>query len=200
MWQPTEINAKHVSSSEASDRKAFPESTGKRFSYRQVGFGTRFQGKEGARPRKAKPQFLYENELVVDVGNTCWGYEGETLRVLDHHFHRPDNFPSASAAVLESAGRIAAWVQTNPAITDYVLVTHSDPDFDALCAAFLARSIIEGNVDGRVLENEAATDGAEASPADEDGASIDWYNPSLRAVRPHQRWGGSAGGLCQLRR
>jgi hypothetical protein len=59
------------------------------FKYRFVRFGTRFTAATGTRDEApADSAVLFENELAVDVGGVCWGFEGESLPVLDHHFHR----------------------------------------------------------------------------------------------------------------
>ena len=61
------------------------------FRYRFVPYGTRFVAAKGERhaPRAHHAEReLFENELAADVGGSCWGHDGETLPVLDHHFYR----------------------------------------------------------------------------------------------------------------
>ena len=55
-----------------------------------------------ARRTARTPGTLYANELVTDVGGTCWD-RNEPLAIIDHHFSRDGQFPSASAAVLHKA-------------------------------------------------------------------------------------------------
>lgn len=80
------------------------------FRYRFVPYGTRFvaaKGERHARGANHAERELFENELAADVGGSCWGHDGETLPVLDHHFYRGDGqFPSATSAVLHHAARI----------------------------------------------------------------------------------------------
>ena len=120
------------------------------FRYRYVPFGTAFVPGEGLRfNRDAEPEKLFANELVVDVGGVCRGYQGERLHVYDHHFFRADGqFPSASAAVLHLASDVhEAFGADNPSPDNVLwLVTHRDPDFDAFCAMYLARSILDGSL------------------------------------------------------
>ena len=116
--------------------------------YRYVGFGTVFVPRQGSRAPdqgRLEPRFLYANELALDVGGICWGYGNETLSVLDHHFNRPGQFPSASAAVLHNRKRIRERFQNLGDTGSSVLwlVTHQQPDFDAFCAMYLARIALE---------------------------------------------------------
>ncbi|MHC1764258.1 MAG: hypothetical protein AB9869_08125 [Verrucomicrobiia bacterium] len=156
------------------------------FKYRYVGFGTVFAGAKGGRKGvvsakeneavAAKDEStLFDNELVVDVGGICWGYRGEPLCILDHHFPRPegDQFPSASAAVLHCAPLIKQQF-SDPNGTIW-LVTHRDPDFDAFCALFLARRILEGRLPATGWEDLGL------QPTGWGGTSkeINWRNPSL---------------------
>jgi hypothetical protein len=135
--------------------------------HRAVGFGTRFVQRDGNRPVLAtadgdKPESLFSNELAVDVGGDCLGHRESDLMVFDHHFTRDDlaqtdgkgrvrklgdegvlNFPSAAMAVLFQARRIATWAANLVHGEAIWLVTHRDPDFDAYCACYLARRLIE---------------------------------------------------------
>ncbi len=81
------------------------------FRYRFVDFGTVFQaGNElrSAREADLDPHTLHQNELALDVGGVCWGEDGETLSVIDHHLQRPGHSPRASTAVLQLAPQIRA--------------------------------------------------------------------------------------------
>jgi hypothetical protein len=94
---------------------------------------------------------LCANEIVVDVGDTCYGYKNEQRLIFDHHFDRGDkNYPSAAGAVLHHACDILKEVngRTNKVLhftekPQLWIVTHVHPDFDALCAAYLVRSLFE---------------------------------------------------------
>ncbi len=85
------------------------------------------------------PGTLFANALAVDVGGTCWG-GNEPLPIIDHHFPRESQFPSASAAILHKASQSAS---ASPNADVVWLVTHKEPDFDAFCSMYLARWIIE---------------------------------------------------------
>jgi hypothetical protein len=189
---------------------------------RFVPFGTSFKSsiqgdqQEGLRTDLLSPatDVLCTNEVVVDVGGICYGHikdeKRETRLVFDHHFDRgPDNYPSASSAVLhhaadvvkELASRATRYPQfaENPNIW---IVTHKFPDFDALCAAYLLRSLFEmnstdsGNT-GRLplLESRSfaglglSTCGWRDVP-DSNGKvrrRIDWFNPDIPQDHP-ARW------------
>ena len=156
------------------------------FKYRYVGFGTVFVGAKGLRMRTISPKeneeeaakdeaTLFENELVVDVGGICWGYSGETLCVLDHHFDRPggDQFPSAAAAVLHQASRLKKHF-SDPNASVW-LVTHREPDFDALCALFLARGIVQGQLPADAWDPLGLRHDGCGGTKEE----INWRNPRL---------------------
>ena len=118
------------------------------FRYRFVPYGTRFvaaKGERHARGAHHAERELFENELAADVGGSCWGHDGETLPVLDHHFYRgAGQFPSATSAVLHHAARIRERLGGRH---DTVwLVTHRDPDFDAFASLYLARAVIDGSL------------------------------------------------------
>lgn len=153
------------------------------FRYRYVRFGPSFSTGSGMRiDRSSEPETLYENELAVDVGGVCWGSEGESRSVLDHHFDGAE-FPSAAAAVLHQAERI--WKKFHALSqngADIWLVAHDQPDFDALCATYLSR---------RILEAEEADDGVFHTGWEKFGISsdgwiskqtrerINWFDPDL---------------------
>jgi hypothetical protein len=154
------------------------------FKYRFVRFGTRFTSADGPRPnRGADPAALYENELAVDVGSICWGLDGETLAVLDHHFHRPaGQFPSAAAAVLHNAHNIRERLGN---FEDEVwLVSHQQPDFDAFSAMYLARQIIAGDVPAAGWEEFGICKGSWCAGPQ----AIDWFQPRTDNLPPNRRW------------
>ncbi|HEV3415806.1 MAG TPA: hypothetical protein VG056_03315, partial [Pirellulales bacterium] len=152
--------------------------------YRFVRFGTRFTPAAQVRANsRDEPAALHENELAVDVGGVCWGLDGETLPVLDHHFHRSKGqYPSAAAAVLHNAGRIRDRLGNGAA--EVWLVSHQQPDFDAFSAMYLARRVISG---------EIPADGWEQFGISSDGyrggsAAIDWFKPRTDHLPPERRW------------
>lgn len=157
------------------------------FRYRYVDFGTVFTGAPGTRSAKSgteSPGTLYANELVTDVGGTCWD-RNEPLSIIDHHFSRDGQFPSASAAVLHKAKLIREKFagRENEVLW---LVTHKQPDFDAFCSLYLARWIVE--------DPDAAIDW-EPWGLNPDGwldsagkHKIDWFDPDVNQAPPTQRW------------
>jgi len=164
------------------------------FKYRYVDFGTAFSsvpGKRSADDSQANSAVLYENELVLDVGGICWGYANESQSVIDHHFSREGQFPSASAAILHKARQIRE--KFRETLFDVIwLVSHRQPDFDAFCSMYLARSLISSpqsvaDYEPLGLHPEAWIE----MPLQEGQAGarkIDWFNPDLRAVPPCERW------------
>jgi hypothetical protein len=147
---------------------------------RYVRSGTRFREHE-AEDRLSEQQqpadHLCRNEIVVDVGSTCWGWlhpdetQPETLRIIDHHFHRAGQYPSSSAAVLDLDSKIADWAAALTGTVDVLwIVTHEDPDFDALCATTLVEDIIQHG------------------PSAPGRASPDWFKPDLERIEPGHRW------------
>jgi hypothetical protein len=139
------------------------------------------------------PGTLFANELGTDVGGTCWG-SNEPLPVIDHHFSRDSQFPSASAAVLHKAKLIREhFAQQDGAIW---LVTHKQPDFDAFCSMYLARWTI--------VASEAALD-LERYGLHRDGwldlpehQRIDWLNPDLSRVAIEHRWPMLLAGFASV--
>lgn len=144
------------------------------FRYRFVPFGTNFIAKSGTRSNSNDPSDLYENELALDVGGTCWGHQRESRPVIDHHFVRDNQFPSASAAVLHFTTRIRECLTPCIDHPDGVwLVTHRDPDFDAFCSMHLACE---------VLTNAALVDMTSLGIAPDswttmEAGRIDWFSP-----------------------
>jgi len=157
------------------------------FRYRYVDFATVFTGAPGIRGAEngtESPGTLYANELVTDVGGTCWD-RNEPLSIIDHHFTRDNQFPSASAAVLHKAGLIREKFSTQQNEVIW-LVTHKQPNFDAFCSLYLARWIVE--------EPDAPVDW-EPYGLHHDGwldcpshSKIHWFDPDIDAVPAWQRW------------
>lgn len=155
------------------------------FRYRYVDLGSVFTGDSGGRDAESGADFpatLFSNELACDVGGTCWG-ANEPLAVIDHHLRHESRFPCACAAVLHKVGMI----REKFAAMDLVwLVSHKQPDFDALCSMYLARWVIEdpaAAVDWQLygLHPDGWHDGPEK-------AKIDWFDPVLTDVPPEHRW------------
>ncbi len=176
----------------------------KTFHLRFVPFGTSFQRAEATvRHSPSAPDVLVlgDNEIVVDVGGCCFGYPGpgasepEKSLIFDHHFSRPNNYPSASAAVLHHAADI---VKLLAAHDDIWIVTHQEPDFDALCAVYLVKALLGGTTgeadDQALLELDPtviaahglAREGWTEVPGNDGSArgKIDWFHPDVRPSVP----------------
>ncbi len=149
--------------------------------YRYVAFGTRFTRASGCRTDPAeRVSDLYENELAVDVGGECWGFNTD-LPVIDNHFFRAaGHFPCAAAGVLHNAGRIQR--KFGGADTLW-LVTHVQPDFDGLCAMYLARVILLGLVPHDWDRVQFNPDGWFRTRNE-----IDWFFPDVRGTPLDRRW------------
>ncbi len=157
------------------------------FKYRYVDFGTVFTGAPGIRSVESgaeSPSTLYANELVTDVGGTCWD-RNEPLAIVDHHFSRDGQFPSASAAVLHKAKLIREKFasQQNNVLW---LVTHKQPDFDAFCSLYLARWIVEDTAAAIDWEPYGLHPDGWIDSADK--RKIDWLDPDMNQVPLAQRW------------
>ncbi|MEQ1839089.1 MAG: hypothetical protein ABL994_01660 [Verrucomicrobiales bacterium] len=183
-------------------------SSGFYFQYREVGFGTRFKKpadpstiREKDSRKIPEPDVLCANELVVDVGNACLDYGGETQMIFDHHLERPDNFPSAAAAVIHHLEAITQWAAQLKEGSQVWLVTHKNPDFDAVTSRYLLRQILDGKI--RPKNPGAATGPADVAEIDlaghgihpegwKSGASgkkeIDWRNPFLSHTHAKDSW------------
>ncbi len=157
------------------------------FRYRFVNFGTKFSAAEGTRGEdqgSVSPSALYANELVTDVGGSCCNGD-EPLAIVDHHFSRENQFPSASAAVLHKAKYLRErFAGTKDGV--FWLVTHIQPDFDAFCSMYLAR---------RILEHDKAFIDWEGCGLHPDGwqdladrRKIHWFAPDLHSICEDQRW------------
>lgn len=156
------------------------------FRYRYVDFGTIFTGDPGNRNAQnatESPGTLFANELATDVGGTCWG-SNEPLAIIDHHFLREAQFPSASAAVLHKHKLIRErFAQRSGTLW---LVTHNQPDFDAFCSMYLARWLVEDPAaDGDWDQYGLHPDGWLDLPQ---RAKIDWLSPDFSGVPDKHRW------------
>jgi hypothetical protein len=156
------------------------------FRYRFVDFGTSFTGDPRNRAATCaveSPGTLFANELATDVGGTCWG-ANEPLPVIDHHFLRDAQFPCAAAAVLHKAALIRQRFGNRPGTL--WLVTHHEPDFDALCSMYLARWIV---VDPAAVVNWEEVGLHPGGWLDlPTRQKINWLSPDLSAVPPEHRW------------
>jgi hypothetical protein len=161
------------------------------FNYRYVPYGTKFQTGVGIRTQTGRDDSLdsgtlYENELAADVGGVCLGYSNERLAVVDHHFHRSvGQFPSAAAAVLHKAHLIA---ERFIGKTENVwLVSHNEPDFDALTSLFLAKQIISGKLTSEGW-SELGVHPDGWIPGNDSNQVIDWYQPAVGKIPVERRW------------
>jgi hypothetical protein len=156
------------------------------FRYRYVDFGTSFTGNPRDRAATCaaeSPGTLFANEIATDVGGTCWG-ANEPLPVIDHHFLRDAQFPCAAAAVLHKAPLIRQRFGDRPGTL--WLVTHHEPDFDALCSMYLARWIV---VDPTAVVNWEEVGLHPGGWLDlPTRRKINWLSPDLSAVPPEHRW------------
>jgi hypothetical protein len=154
------------------------------FRYRYVDFGTSFTGdprERGLDGSADSPGTLFANALAVDVGGTCWG-GNEPLPIIDHHFPRESQFPSASAAILHKASQLRERFAQRDVVW---LVTHKEPDFDAFCSMYLARWIIE-TPDLPDLQQYGLHPNGWLDQ--QHRQKIYWFNPDLAAVPAEHRW------------
>ncbi|HEY2840694.1 MAG TPA: hypothetical protein VGJ26_16175 [Pirellulales bacterium] len=153
------------------------------FKYRYVGFGTVFNPTTGARQEAiSDPDFLYENELAVDVGGICLDCPDGVANVVDHHFFRSSGqFPSATAAVLHHAHRVHERMANHDLIW---LVTHKLPDFDAFAAMYLVRCILEG----KLPHCDWPHCGLRNDGWFQDRKEINWFAPFTAHAPPDRRW------------
>ena len=107
-----------------------------KFNIRFVSYGTSF----AATPAAAGDTLLGQNEVAVDVGGVCCQLGSAGPWVLDHHFV-PEPYPSAAAAVLSHSSELAEHYRDRTT----VVVTHVEPDFDALLSSWLFRRIVDGS-------------------------------------------------------
>ena len=157
------------------------------FRYRFVDFGAAFTGADGIRNEKQgseNPHTLFANELVTDVGGSCFNANGE-LAILDHHFRRDAQFPAASAAVLHKAKLIRSrFAGKQDGV--FWLVTHKQPDFDAFCSMYLARWILEDP--NAVIDWQDCGLNPDGWADSAERRKIKWFAPELRNVSAEQRW------------
>src|SRR5262249_22398455 len=156
------------------------------FRYRYVPYGTRFVGVPGFRSQSGPPEQqnqLHENELVTDVGGVCWGYAGEALPVVDHHFFRQTGqFPSAAAAVIHNAQRICERFRGK--FDTVWLVSHREPDFDSLSSLYLVRCLLDGSLPAAGWEEL----GIRPDGWFKERGEISWYRPKPDAIPEEHRW------------
>lgn len=152
-----------------------------KFKYRFVNFNVRFVADAGVRTsRDAAPHLLMANEIAVDVGGESW--DGCTSQVvIDHHFFRDGLFPSASAAVVHNAMGLAE--RFGGTFDTVWLVTHVQPDFDALGSAYLVRSLLSDPSFAQRVAGELPAD--DWNPAK---LPINWFDPDLQTVPARWRW------------
>ncbi len=157
------------------------------FRYRFVDFGTVFTPGAGIRAADGgseNPCALFANELVTDVGGTCLN-GGEELAVIDHHFTREAQFPSASAAVLHKAKLICSrFIGKHDGV--FWLVTHKQPDFDAFCSMYLARWVLDDP--NAIVEWQDCGLHPDGWKSFDNRGKIDWFHPDLHAVSAEPRW------------
>jgi hypothetical protein len=164
-----------------------------RVRYRFVPYGTAFQPCDGARPATDfEAKNLYRNEIAADVGGVFWPDSGSSqLPVIDHHFARTDQFPSATAAVLHSTEKVAEWWNRATAFEEVWLVTHVNPDFDAYASLYLIRSLEQWR-GLKPMEFRMTPDAwrnltpAEVSPIG--AARFDWFSSPSLALNDEIRW------------
>ncbi len=108
---------------------------------RFVSYGTAFKPAESDFPslKPGEHDLLGRREVAVDVGAACGRLAATGPWILDHHFV-PEPFPSAAAAVLAHAKQLRDYYGEGKS----VVVTHAEPDFDALLSAWLFRQVTSG--------------------------------------------------------
>ena len=155
-----------------------------RYRYRYVGFGTRFSQEKGRRPEgELDPSKLYGNELALDVGGVCLGHADVDHHIIDHHFYRQEGqYPAAAAAVLHLAPRIVERFGDEDG--DLWLVSHRDPDFDALGSMYLVRCLLEGTIPARDWEGY----GLRPDGWYQGRSEIEWFQPKVGGLPPDRRW------------
>lgn len=176
---------------------------------RYVNFGTRFQVIDSSenRPLNSETKFndsrLFRNEFAFDVGGLCHGHEGQTAWVLDHHLNRgDDNYPSASAAILHNAAAIISHAaELDPQPECFWLVTHVNPDFDALLSVYLAKYLLMECTNGTLPDGNSISfigqclhpDGwldlpknSTLNSSSEDLRRFPWFDPRL--IPGDKRW------------
>jgi hypothetical protein len=170
------------------------------FNLRFVPFGTSFRRSDGAmRLANNDPDaaVLCDNEIVVDMGGRCFGFKNSELSqpeeslIFDHHFAGSD-YPSASAAVLHHITDIVGILGPRDPVW---IVTHAEPDFDALCSTYLIKCLFDAPTPAGAVErhcdviNPAMLLAQGISPITrrDDGqtlTNIDWFNPKVNPSAP----------------
>jgi len=154
------------------------------FAYRYVKYGPAFQADPGLRPSgpvtAGTEERLAANEVAVDVGSRCYGWDGCTLPIFDHHFARAGQWPSAAATVVAHASAVQSVLGermrqagAEPEATIW-LVTHREPDLDAFVAMYLARALLEHRVPAAEVERVAR--------------STTWQAPEISGLPDDVRW------------
>jgi len=119
----------------------------------------------------------------VDVGGVCFGYEGETRPIFDHHFDRkPANFHCAAAVVLHHAEDIVQWWRNlgEEEQSRAKIVTHEKPDFDALASVSIVEALLGMAAEGEVWR--------ESWPEARQPEAESWYRPELSGMKSQWRW------------
>lgn len=119
---------------------------------RFVDFGCRFDAKVCGISRLPGGEMsdrdrLFANEIAVDVGGCCLQIDGVGSLILDHHF-RPSaadvRVPESAAAAVIDRNRVEAIRERLATFSTVWIVTHSTPDFDALCSVYLVYCCLKG--------------------------------------------------------
>jgi hypothetical protein len=154
------------------------------FAYRYVKYGPSFSADPALRApgpvAAGTEERLAANELAVDVGSCCFGWEGCDLPVFDHHFARAGQWPSAAATVLANATALQTIVAermrnagAGPDATIW-LVSHREPDLDAFVSMYLARALLERRIPAAEVERFARC--------------ATWQAPEISGVSDEVRW------------
>lgn len=147
---------------------------------------TCFDPKSGKPPEEDR---LYANEIAVDVGGRCWGFNTEEP-IIDHHFVREEgNYPSAAAAVLHLCGKIAEWLENlSPEARSIQIVTHCNPDFDALASVTAVEALIREPMP-HLNRDRIGLSEYGWLPAGDPPSKINWFSPrGLHVVPASHRW------------
>ena len=154
------------------------------FAYRYVKYGPSFTADPALRAAgpvvAGTEERLAANEVAVDVGSCCYGWDGCDLPVFDHHFARAGQWPSAAATVLGNATALQAIVveRMRSAGADpggpIWLVSHREPDLDAFAAMYLARALLERRIPAAEVERVAR--------------SATWQAPEVSGLSDDVRW------------
>lgn len=154
------------------------------FAYRYVKYGPAFEAGPGIRATgpvaPGTEERLDANEVAVDVGSRCYGWDGCTLPIFDHHFTRAGQWPSAAVTVLAHATALQSVIAermrqagAGPEATLW-LVTHREPDLDAFAAMYLARALVERRIPAAEVERLAR--------------GTTWPSPEVSDVADEVRW------------